>query len=163
MAPHTWRSAFSSERRYSRAGSFPPSVLKKRTPGTSHVYNTSAILATARFRAVDWFPGFSERPRHLWPGSHLGRSQGDVSANHEFEHMTERRSRPEREARVDSRSLRWIAECSLCRRRGHRPGMPAPQKPEFSWPMTHPLWRRLTGTLGHAVDLDAFLNISFWQ
>src|SRR3954471_2237496 len=53
MAPHTWRSPFSSDRRYSRAGSFPAPVSKKRTAGTNHAYNTNAILATARFRAVE--------------------------------------------------------------------------------------------------------------
>src|SRR6266851_6574297 len=53
MAPHTCRSAFSSDRRYSRAGSFPASVLKKRTAGTQELYNTGAIFARADPRPAD--------------------------------------------------------------------------------------------------------------
>src|SRR2546425_4051665 len=53
MASHTCRSAFSSDRRYSRAGSFPASVLKKRTAGTQELYNTGAILARADPRPAD--------------------------------------------------------------------------------------------------------------
>src|SRR5713226_499354 len=53
MASHTCRSAFSSDRRYSRAGSFPASVLKKRTSGTQELYNTGAIFARADPRPAD--------------------------------------------------------------------------------------------------------------
>src|SRR2546425_650177 len=53
MAPHTCRSAFSSDRRYSRAGSFPASVLKKWTAGTQGLYNTGAIFARADPRPAD--------------------------------------------------------------------------------------------------------------